>query len=71
MAQFPPAPPTPGSGVNPALLAWSQSDVENRCGFKGGRYTSVNHGFAFLIGLLLTGLVVVAEDRVLRWRGFR
>jgi len=57
MAQFPPAPPTPGSGVNPALLAWSQSDVENRCGFKGGRYTSVNHGFAFLIGLLLTGLL--------------
>lgn len=24
-----------------------------------------------LFGLLLTGLVVVAEDRVLRWRGFR
>jgi hypothetical protein len=57
MAQFPPHPPTSGPDGKPALLAWSQSDVENRCGFKGGRYTSVNHGFAFLIGLLLTGIL--------------
>ena len=57
MAQFPPHPPTPVAGDSPALLAWLQSDVENRCGFKGGRYTSVNHGFAFLIGLLLTGIL--------------
>ena len=41
----------------PILLAWSQGDIENRFGFKGGRYTSVNHAFAFLIGALLTGIL--------------
>jgi biopolymer transport protein ExbB/TolQ len=41
----------------PDVLAWSQSDVENRFGFKGARYTSVNHGFAFLIGALLAGVL--------------
>jgi biopolymer transport protein ExbB/TolQ len=41
---------------NQALLAWSQGDIENRFGFKGGRYTNVNHAFAFLIGALLSGL---------------
>ena len=35
----------------------SKDDIENRFGFKGGRYTSVNHAFAFLIGALLTGLL--------------
>jgi biopolymer transport protein ExbB/TolQ len=58
MAQFP---INPDAGKNLAgnsqLLAWSQSDVENRFGFKGGRYTSVNHAFAFLIGALLTGIL--------------
>jgi hypothetical protein len=39
------------------LLAWSQSDIENRFGFKGGRYTSVNHACAFLIGALLSGIL--------------
>ncbi len=39
------------------MLAWSQSDIENRFGFKGGRYTSVNHGFAFLFGGVLAALV--------------
>lgn len=48
------------SGANdPGLLAWSKDDVENRFGFKGGRYTSVNHGFAFLIGAVLTGILYV------------
>jgi hypothetical protein len=55
MAQFPitPKPAGPGAG-QPVVLAWSQSDIENRCGFKGGRYTSVNHALAFLIGAALT-----------------
>ena len=58
MAQFPTNPKTDSNKTgNPDLLAWSQSDVENRFGFKGGRYTSVNHAFAFLIGALLTGIL--------------
>ncbi len=57
MAQFPIKPSTSNTSGNPDLLAWSQSDIENRFGFKGGRYTSVNHAFAFLIGALLTGIV--------------
>jgi biopolymer transport protein ExbB/TolQ len=59
MAQFPLTPQSAAPGTNPDLLAWSQSDIENRCGFKGGRYTSVNHAFAFLIGALLTGLLYI------------
>ena len=59
MAQFPITPQSAAPGTNPDLLAWSQSDIENRCGFKGGRYTSVNHAFAFLIGALLTGLLYI------------
>jgi len=58
MAQFPiPKTPADGASGNPDLLAWSQDDIENRFGFKGGRYTSVNHAFAFLIGALLSGLL--------------
>jgi hypothetical protein len=60
MAQFPIKPKAADSGTdNPALLAWTQGDIENRWGFKGGRYTSVNHGFAFIIGALLTGILYV------------
>ena len=56
MAQFPTSNKSAdGVSGNPDLLAWSQSDIENRFGFKGGRYTSVNHAFAFLIGALLSG----------------
>ena len=58
MAQFPISPKASGGGSdNPNLLSWTQSDIENRFGFKGGRYTSVNHVFAFLIGVLLSGFV--------------
>jgi biopolymer transport protein ExbB/TolQ len=58
MAQFPISQTTTDRGTNnPDLLAWSKEDIENRFGFKGGRYTSVNHAFAFLIGALLTGIL--------------
>ena len=58
MSQFPSTPKSADFGADsPNLLAWSQSDIENRWGFKGGRYTSVNHAFAFLLGALLTGLL--------------
>jgi biopolymer transport protein ExbB/TolQ len=57
MAQFPTNPTADGNKTgNPELLAWSQSDVENRFGFKGGRHTGVNHAFAFIIGLVLAGI---------------
>jgi hypothetical protein len=59
MAQFPISSKATERGINPDLLAWSQDDIENRFGFKGGRYTSVNHAFAFLIGALLTGILYV------------
>ncbi len=35
-------------------LAWTQQDYENRIGFRGGRYMSVNHLLAFLAALLGT-----------------
>ncbi|HEX9046906.1 MAG TPA: MotA/TolQ/ExbB proton channel family protein [Verrucomicrobiae bacterium] len=60
MAQFPNIPQKgPGPDSPPELLAWSQGDVENRLGFRGGRYTNVNHGLAFLIGALATGVLYV------------
>ena len=55
MAQFP-LTPKPAS-EKPDILAWTQGDIENRFGFKGGRYTSVNHGLAFLIGAVLAGVL--------------
>ncbi|HTB84968.1 MAG TPA: MotA/TolQ/ExbB proton channel family protein [Candidatus Sulfotelmatobacter sp.] len=60
MAQFPNTPKI-NSGKNDGseLLAWSQSDLENRLGFKGGRYTSVNHALAFLAGAMATGILYV------------
>src|ERR1051325_4811434 len=58
MAQFPTDPKTAAAkSGNPGLLAWSQGDIENRLGFKGGRYTSVNHALAFLMGAVLTGVL--------------
>jgi biopolymer transport protein ExbB/TolQ len=58
MAQFPIDPKTAAAKAgNPELLAWSQGDIENRLGFKGGRYTSVNHTLAFLMAAVLTGVL--------------
>ena len=57
MAQFPINPKAEENNTgNPKLLAWSQVDIENRFGFKGGRHTGVNHVFAFIIAVLLTGI---------------
>jgi hypothetical protein len=58
MAQFPISPKAADRGADNAdLLAWTQGDIENRIGFKGGRYTSVNHSLAFLAAALLTGIL--------------
>src|ERR1700677_3469938 len=54
MAQFPiSTTSTAKQDANLNLMAWSQEDVENRFGFKGGRYTDVNQTFVFLLGGLL------------------
>jgi biopolymer transport protein ExbB/TolQ len=52
MAQFPIEP----KQTDDTLLAWSLQDIENRIGFKGGRYTNVNHLLAFLAALLLAAI---------------
>jgi biopolymer transport protein ExbB/TolQ len=58
MAQFPIDPKINAAKAgNPELLAWSQGDIENRIGFKGGRYTSVNHALAFLVGAVLSAIL--------------
>src|SRR5580698_7626063 len=60
MSQFPLTPKTAaGNAGNSEILAWSKDDIENRFGFKGGRYTNVNHAFAFVIGALLTAILYV------------
>ena len=67
MAQFPISQKAAGNQTeNSGLLAWTQSDVENRFGFKGGRYTNVNHVFAFLGAILLTGLFYALAVFVLK-----
>lgn len=37
-------------------LAWTQQDVENRIGFRGGRHLGVNHLLALMAALLCTAL---------------
>lgn len=60
MAQFPISPkPATNGDANSELLAWSKEDIENRFGFKGGRYTNVNHAFAFMIAAVLTAILYV------------
>ncbi|HEY1489662.1 MAG TPA: MotA/TolQ/ExbB proton channel family protein [Verrucomicrobiae bacterium] len=58
MAQFPIDPKTSAAKTGkPELLAWAQGDIENRLGFKGGRYTSVNHALAFLMAAVLSAIL--------------
>lgn len=35
-------------------LNWSREDIEQRLGFRGGRFTSVNKSLTFLLGVFLT-----------------
>jgi biopolymer transport protein ExbB/TolQ len=55
MAQFPITPKS--ASEKPDILAWTQDDIENRFGFKGSRYTSVNHAFALLLGAMFAGVL--------------
>lgn len=49
-----PPPETATSPGQPLALSWSRQDIENRCGFNGGRYTGVNTFFAFFGAVLMT-----------------
>jgi biopolymer transport protein ExbB/TolQ len=49
--------------AKPALvsLSWTEQDIENRWGlFKGGRYTSVNKTFSFIIAAVLSAAFLAA-----------
>jgi len=37
-------------------LNWSKRDIEQRLGFRGGRFTTVNRWLGFLLGLVLTAI---------------
>lgn len=41
-------------------LDWHLGDIEQRCGFKGAKYTDVNTWFALLVTALLTGAFFIA-----------
>ena len=55
LAEHPVAPP-PKNPFSPEdfQLNWSKQDIEQRFGFSGGRFTSVNRAFTFWIGVVLT-----------------
>lgn len=40
-------------------LDWHLGDIEQRCGFRGGKFTDVNLWFAFLVTALLTGVFFI------------
>ena len=42
------------SNIVPKFLAWTQKDPENRLGFRGGRYTSVNNFSAVILAVVLS-----------------
>lgn len=54
-------------------LSWSKGDIEQRLGFRGGRFTSVNKSLTFTMGLIFSAafygsLLLVAQNWPdLRW----
>jgi biopolymer transport protein ExbB/TolQ len=51
------------AGGRPAVvsLSWEAEDIENRCGlglFKGGRFTSVNKTFTFLVAAVVSAVFI-------------
>jgi biopolymer transport protein ExbB/TolQ len=53
-------------GLDAPQLNWSQDDVEQRIGFKGGRFTDTNKFLTFLLGLVGTVLFYLFVIYVLR-----
>ncbi len=57
-------------GPDEMLLAWTQQDIENRIGFKGGRFTDVNNACAILGAVLFTAAAYLLATFVfkdLKW----
>ena len=52
----PPVPPTNPFTAEEFRLNWSKRDIEQRLGFRGGRFTSVNKWLTFLMGLFVTAI---------------
>jgi biopolymer transport protein ExbB/TolQ len=55
------APATAGARPAAVALSWEEEDVENRWGlglFKGGRFTSVNKTFTFMVALGVTAVFI-------------
>lgn len=50
----PTAPPANPFTAEEFRLNWSKLDIEQRLGFRGGRFTSVNKGLTLLIGVVIT-----------------
>lgn len=48
------------------FLSWSQEDIEQRIGFRGGRFTSANNLLALLVAVLLTTIFYVLMFYVVR-----
>jgi len=63
---FAPAPPSPFTSDD-FQLNWSKRDFEQRLGFRGGRFTTVNRWLSFLLGLALTlafyGVIIFLVQR--------
>ena len=53
-------------GLDAPQLNWSQDDIEQRVGFKGGRFTDTNKLLSFLMGLIFTVLFYLFVLYVLR-----
>jgi biopolymer transport protein ExbB/TolQ len=59
----PGGPPAGAADARPKLvtLSWTEEDIENRWGFfKGGRYTSVNKLFSFLLAVVVSTVFLTA-----------
>ncbi len=55
--------------TNEPKLSWTRRDIEQRCGFRGGRYTAVNTAFSALLAAVLT-IAFFAALLPLRHTGF-
>lgn len=63
LSRFKESPAAQQNSPNGAPFLWSRMDLEERLGFKGGKYTRVNNVLGALIAVLLTiGFYVVANQ---------
>lgn len=55
----------PTNSAPPNMISWSKGDIEQKLGFRGGRFTKVNSSLSFLVALLLTVIVYIVMAFVL------